>query len=313
MPTFLILAYDQSELLRRLVQHLAPYPVLVHIDLKSDIEGFRSALDGMPHARLLPEEDRVLIRWGGFSMVRAMQNLADAAVQITDPADHLVFLSGNDYPLQPASEFANYLRDAPFRQHIRVFDMCSADAHNVSHIERRHYFDLAIFPRAARRTLLSSCNRVSRIIVTFAMHWRKAPEPPVGLRPAKGSQWFAVTAQCMTDLRAISGRDIDRWFTYNFAPDEFYFQTLLSATPYLLQTRAGRLEEFADYERDRLANYHLIHPSLVKWYSDSDWSEISASSAWFIRKVRLPEAADLLDRLDERLRCQTAVYIDGDE
>ncbi len=301
IPTFLILCYDQPEVLQRLVAHLAPYPVIVHVDAKSDVATFRDALASMDHVEILRNDERVMVRWGGFSMVRAMRHLADRGLRITPLDDHLVFLSGADYPLRPIREFVDHLRNAPYRQHIRSFDAATADALRYKHVHQRHFMDVVVFPRAQRRTLPSIFNSAAKRGLNRSLGLLPFRSPPNAMRPAFGSQWFAVTAECMAALRAMHSVELDRWFKRVFAPDEKYFHTLVAATRHHADTVTGTFESFDEYRRTLLANFHLLDLSLTKWYTVEDWDVVEQSPMFFLRKVRLPESATLLDRLDERI------------
>lgn len=66
----------------------------------------REALAGRPNVVWLP---RVKAYYGGFSLVRATL-LALEVIAREEPAPgHTVFLSGQDYPLQPAEEIEAFL------------------------------------------------------------------------------------------------------------------------------------------------------------------------------------------------------------
>ncbi len=119
MPVFVILAHSQPELARRLVYALAPYPVVIHVDSKADIGEFGS----LPRTTYV--QDREKVHWGGLSVVKATIKLFEYALEIAEPDDHIVLLSGQCYPAAPPSDFAAYLLSAPYKQHCdaaEVFD-----------------------------------------------------------------------------------------------------------------------------------------------------------------------------------------------
>ncbi|HEU5047887.1 MAG TPA: hypothetical protein VFT64_08605, partial [Rickettsiales bacterium] len=67
MIAYLILAHYQPELLRRLVLRLkSPWArFFIHIDAKSDIAPFLSALEGISRVTLVSQ--RIPVYWGGWS------------------------------------------------------------------------------------------------------------------------------------------------------------------------------------------------------------------------------------------------------
>lgn len=100
MPIFVILAHTEPVLLRRLVERLQPYPVVVHVDARVDAAPFR----GLPRTTLV--SDRVAARWGSYSIVEATRRLYVEALPLADPEDHVVLLSGQCYPARPVEELS---------------------------------------------------------------------------------------------------------------------------------------------------------------------------------------------------------------
>jgi len=48
----------------------------------------------------------------------------------------------------------------------------------------------------------------------------------------------------------------------------------------------------------RTANFHLIHPSLRKIYTDAEFNEVMAADRCFVRKVNTVASSKLLDQID---------------
>lgn len=298
MPTFVVVAHDHPTQLARLVDRLTPFPVIIHISARVDQRPFERAVGHLPNAAFLPLAQRVRVNWAGLSFVHALQHLLRAALARTDPDDHIVVLSGTDYPLAPVEEFAQYLVDAPFRQHIRYFDVGLSDAHHRRFVDRRHYRDVSVFPTAARGSTPAKLNEATRRGLSQAMRWYPPQPCPTGMRPMHGSTWCALTAGCVRDVLERSTPALDRWMARTFCPDEMYLHTLVQASPHAASTPHGGPIAYPGRGASALANFHLIDDSLNKFFTINDLPAIEASTKWFVRKVAPPGSDALLDHLD---------------
>jgi Core-2/I-Branching enzyme len=302
VPTFVVLAHQHPQHLARLAARLHPYPVIVHVNARVDQRPFERAVEHLETVSFLPHDKRRKTNWAGFSLVLAVQNLLREAVMRTDPDDHIVVLSGSDYPIRPVTDFANHLRDAPFRQHIRYFEVEHSDDHHRRFIQRRHYRDFVVFPNARRGSTLANCNEVVKRSLSQAMRWHR-PEPcPAGLRPMRGSLWVALTGRCVDDVLRSTTPEVDRYFSRVFCPDESYLHTMVAASTHHFDTPSVGAEPYPGRLPTKMANFHLIDDTLDKFYTTiDDLAAINASDKWFVRKVAPPQSDTLLDSIDARL------------
>jgi hypothetical protein len=274
----------------------------VHVDAGVDIAPFAAAATGCSHVEFLA--DRVDVRWAGFSMVDAMVRLVERGVDGSSPDDHVVVLSGVDAVVRPIEDFVAFLRSSPRRQHLRYVMVDGVDDPSIlARVRRRHRRDLQVVPAKRRSGPGHLVNGVARRLVESLDRLRPPGPCPGGLSIALGSQWFALTAACASDLLHRRTSEVDRWFRTTFAPDETYFATLLAAGPFAGDNAAGGPEPFVARGMFRLANHHLICEDLRHVYTIDDLDEIVDSGRFFVRKVRLPESAALLDAI-ERTRDQ---------
>jgi hypothetical protein len=298
MPVFAVLAHKQPALLSRLVSRLAPYPVVVHVDAQSDHTAFDRALRGLDNVRLVPPHESVRVRWAAFSVVEATMCLYRHALRGLAPDEHIVLLSGQDYPLRPVEDFVDYLGTSPWRQHARLVDPWTGGPRDAEHFLRGHFQDMALFPNAVRWGRLDRMNLGLRrtLRATLGRGPRRAPD---GLRLAQGSQWTALTAECVQELLDCASPSVQRFFRRVWAPDERMFQSLLASSRFVQETPAGALESVRVDEWP--ANFHLLDQTLDRFYVDGDEMELRGSNACFVRKVSWPESASLLDEIDAGL------------
>ena len=303
MPTFAVLAHDEPAQLARLCGRLAPYPVVVHVDARSPLEPFESALRPLGDRVTLVGRERVAVRWGGYSIIDATLAAYRLALPLTARADHVVLLSGRCYPVRPVSAFAADLAAGPRPQRIRAYDLRTAPPRFLDKVRRRWFFDLPGTPPLDRAPV--QAQRLVRKAAAVAARPFPQRLPPVTL--AGGSQWVALTRACLEDV--LPGEpELRRTFAHSLAPDELVLHSLVHGSRWGAETPAGGLEPFpaaALHARQgledglaSLPNYHLIHPSLAKVYAADDLDLVTGSTAFFVRKVSAASSAGLLDRLD---------------
>jgi hypothetical protein len=291
MPVFGILAHDDPPLLARLVERLAPHPVVLHLDARSPVGPFPP----LPSATWVT--DRVAVRWGGFSVVRATARLYAAALAIADPLDHVVLLSGRCYPARPVAEFVAHLADAPHRQHCRAARLLDGTP-AAGQVTKRWLFDavpagcgpLRLARAALRRGIATAAPR--RSATSFAP-----------LVPVAGSQWTSLTADCVKDLLSMAAEPgVARPFRHTQAPDETFFQTLLWNSRWREETADPALADRAGRVTADFSNHHYVDHSLKGIRTSVDLDAVLRSEQYFVRKVDSTGSADLLDALDARLR-----------
>lgn len=274
-------------MVRRLAAELAGHPVVVHVDAKADIQPYEQ----IPGIRLVRE--RVAVHWGGFSVVEAMLRVyRDCLDELGDEADASVaLLSGSDFPVRPIEEFEEYVAAAPWSEHIRAIPLVSDFRALENRIRRRWFFDL-IPPRAGgwrgRR------NAVVRRVLALVLP-RRSLASYTALTPAVSSQWTLLSRACLEDiLPTASDPAYQRLFRYTFAPDEFFFATLVYSSRWAARTEFGGLEIRGDKVTTEFPNFHYVDPTLNVWLKAGDAAKVAASGAYFARKLRSRDLDDFV-------------------
>ncbi|TCK61453.1 beta-1,6-N-acetylglucosaminyltransferase [Curtobacterium sp. PhB136] len=105
-PACIVLAHEDPQHVRRLVEALDPFPVFLHCDARTPESVFRAMTDGLPaRVRVLP---RIRTGWAKWENVEAEVSGYRAALAETD-ASHVAVLTGSDYPLANAAEISGLL------------------------------------------------------------------------------------------------------------------------------------------------------------------------------------------------------------
>lgn len=291
MTVFAVITHGDPGTFSLLVDALAPHAVVAHVDARTDTSSYPRA----PH--LSYTATRHPVAWAGFSMVEATLTLyGEAVAQTRSPNEHIVLLSGQCLPLRPIRELDAYLASAVPRQHINAGRILGGPERDERRVLRRWEFDR--FP-TRRSPLVQSVNAVARRIVAAVAPPRRADDF-AGLQVAAGSQWTALTSECVADLlRPSLERDrAASLLRHSLAPDEIYFHTRVHSSEWSHDARTVPLELKAGRPTATFANLHYIDPSLSGLLTPADYRAMAeAADHWFARKFdarRDPELRPLV-------------------
>jgi hypothetical protein len=248
-------------------------------------------------------EIREPARRGYFSLVQpyfdAVEWLSDRGVSY----DWIVYLSAQDYPVQPLRSFETLLSTSGCDGFLRYWDACGA----VSPWGRRHqglrryfyqYFEAPRWMIPALR-LARSFNGLQSLVhfhlvygPRVGLRWRK---PPFGrdLTCYAGTQWTTLRRACAEYVveRARSEQSLMQWFRHTICPDEAVVQTLL--------LDSGRFK----FRNDdlRYIDFTGSRDGRPRTLSTGDLPVITSGSYYFARKFDLHHDARVLDLLDTQI------------
>jgi hypothetical protein len=292
---FLIMAHTDPQHLSRLTSVLAASgDVFVHLDGKVGTDAFHERLSRQPEVHIV--EPRVPVAWAGISQVDASLTLIRSAIAHYTDYGHLILLSGSCYPLKSPTEIEKFLGSHRGREFIRYIDMRESPEHYMRQINRKWFKEPFYRGKSGLMTFADKAFRKSLTNLGLANHW------PRNLVPYFGSNWWAITSNCARYILRYL-RDNPEYYSINkqtFSPDEHFFHTLIGNSRF--HANATGLQPYQGRGTWRMANLHMIHPSLQKWYTLADWKEVTGSDKLFIRKVGTEESSALLDRIDMQLR-----------
>ncbi len=207
-PAVVLLVHDKPRHLRRLVDALAPLPVFLHVDATVPEAGYRELVRDLPkRVRVLP---RLEAGWGRFELVEAELSGYRAALKET-AAQHLIMMSGADYPLVSSSTLVEEL------SRYRGVSLAQVDPLPIRDWGPLGGYDRFWFrqrPWRRRRLVLPVPRRV-----------------PAELDPAGGSQMKILSrddAELVLSIR--DGRpDLMTFFRRCWIPDEVVIPTILNS------------------------------------------------------------------------------------
>jgi hypothetical protein len=275
---FVVLAHTDPFQVGRLVRSLAPAPVVVHCDLRTDAGTWRSMQNAVEGAhQLLP---RVRAGWGSWGNVEAELSGFRALLQVED-VTHCVTLTGSDFPLWTVPDLELYLESLSGS----IFDMRELPSpgwgksggfsrYNYRHwVWRKHMIRLPV-----RREL------------------------PADITPCGGSQLKILCREHIEEvLRLVRERpDLTAFWRRVWVPDETFIPSMLGS-PQLCRSQAPIVRQnrwFMDWGSGRSTksprwltlgqHYELLRRAMAS--NDQ-------TRPWFARKFDSENSLNLLHKL----------------
>ncbi len=310
---YLILAYNDPFNLSKLVERINDRAdIFIHIDKKSDISDFLF----LEKDNVILVEDRYSINWGGFNMVTATRKLITSALNSGNEYMRVVLLSGSDYPIKSSEYIYDFFLENKDRDFINgicieYLPKKTYKKYFSKTIDKNLNYDYVPFKNKKLSKVLNVTR--NRLLGLLSNKRKKYPNylPIYG-----GSQWWALTPRTlihMLELESKNSKYFNLFKTF-FVPDEKYFHTLYFNLSEEKQDRKNLfkpidINSFEDrsFQTAKLANLHILHPSLTKWYDESDLKEILESDKLFVRKVSTDKSSNLIKQIDEKM------HIKGDK
>lgn len=296
-PWFGIMAHRDPRMFGHLVNALAPFRVIAHIDGTADLPTFEAGLSAESLDRVEFTVERVKVGWAGISVVHAMLELVNSA--LINPEfledDTLVFLSGACYPIKPAAYIGNYFAERPGIQYCRATRILSTSAEHEWKISRRHYYDTQA--RLTRVGLPSPAAKVLRRLLDHTVGRVSHPARRRDVDVFVGSQWIALTQACLAEIHSDL-LEAAQEYRHAFAPDEIVFQTVVHNSKWAndLHAQEDALKS-SNLRPAEMPNLHLLDRSMAKIYAIDDLNEVRGSDALFVRKVESEASWGLLEIL----------------
>jgi hypothetical protein len=255
--------------------------ISIHFDARArpeDYAAVREALGDNPSVTF--PKTRIKCGWGEWSLVQATLNATEAAVEAFPGATHFYLLSGDCMAIKSAEYAHDFLdrNDADFIESVDFFE--SGWIKTGLREERliyRHWFN----ERKTKWLFYQSFWMQRRLGLT-----RKIPED---LQIMIGSQWWCLrrrTIEWILDFTR-KRRDVMKFFSTTWIPDETFFQTLVRHLVPETEIRSRTLTflMFSDYGMP------------VTFYNDH-YDLLLGQDYLFARKVS-PEAHELKRRLGD--------------
>ncbi|MFK7880985.1 DUF5928 domain-containing protein [Roseobacter sp.] len=278
---FILLCHKDPDAIIRQSEQLtaAGDYMAIHFDARADpldFETIQKALKGNSNVTFASR--RVKCGWGEWSLVQATLNTVQTAIETYPQATHFYMLSGDCMAIKSA-EYAHQFLDENGADYIENFDYFDSDWIKTGMREERLIYRHFFNERKNKRLFYAAMDLQKRI--------RLNRKPPQDIQIRIGSQWWCLRRETIKKVLAFAQerRDLIRFFSTTWIPDETFFQTLV---PHLvpepeIRSRTLTFLLFTDYGMP------------VNFYNDH-YDMLIGQDFLFARKIS-PEAQDLKHKL----------------
>ncbi|GEM_PF-3377688 len=321
----LILAHKKPDQLKQLLIKLDDinFDFFIHIDAKSEFSLFYKSINGiLINSNITWINNRVKTYFNDYSLIEATCRCAEEAMSHHDYS-YFILLTGQDYPIKTNKYIYEYLLKSYPMSFIDMYGVDEAYNKGVEWVKNIGYY---YFSQRIRRKILgivgdrfyfSSRGKVVRL---FAVVYDKIMSsikysPRQKLKNthyiySAGSHFWILPD---TSVRFIldkyhNDKMLSSIFKHISAPEESYFQTILSVKPNLLLP--NEYIQFQSQERE------MDNPALrlIKWYENGihtnghpaiwkkeDFKFLLTADALFARKFDMDIDNDIITLIDRHM------------
>jgi Core-2/I-Branching enzyme len=278
---YLILCHKNPEQVVRLINRLDDGRAffVVHVDKRAEERVYNCISRYASNVSNVYFCKRHRCFWGGFGIVRATINCIHTALELARPFDYAILLSGQDYPIKSNSEIGSFFVKNRGKEFIESFSLLKTNRWSdqggmFNAINRVQYWTIFVRSR------------------TLHIKWKR--KFPFGWQPFGGSQWWCLSRETIEYLAAFlrSNSGFVRYFKTTFIPDESFFQSIISNSPY---------SEKIVRDDMRYTDWETPNPNYPRTLEESDFDKLKASHKLFARKLETVRSDKLLDRIDRDL------------
>ena len=291
---YIVISHRNPEQVVRLVRVLREGPSS-RVLVRHDPRGEKLERERIEAAGGEPLEDRIKMRWGGWSQLKLILACLREAAERHDP-DWTLILSGQDYPLRPLADIEAGLDASPADarlgsvRRVETRRPAAGDDEFFLRCRYRHYARPRVFPS---RLLPGSIRPLAyaRDLPPLVGVRRTVPAP---LTFFASADWLTLgRAGIRAVLAASRHRRLMRHFRRVAVPSESFFASVLLGDPSLIVEQDDR--RFASFARG------AAHPDTL---TSKDYDRLLASGADFARKFDVTSDSRVLDMLDEHRRAR---------
>lgn len=319
----LFLVHKYPEQLSRLLCRMDDkrFDFFIHIDAKSDINKFKGIDNRIKYSNIIWVKNRIKTYFNDFSLVQATVNTIKEAVD--NDYQYYILLTGQDYPIKNNDYIYNTLSTNYPISYIDMYGVEEAFSNGVNWVEhigynyfsqavRKHILDMvgAKFYFSKYGYIVKIIPKIFDNIMTMCGYSpRKRIRQTEYVYSAGSHFWILPDISVKYIVKKYKDDPkINNIFKHIAAPEESYFQTILSSMPNLILPY-GMYDQFFSTKKE------MDNPALrlIKWYENGkhtsghpaiwkieDIPVIDASEALFARKFDINIDFDILNYLDSK-------------
>ena len=221
----LILAHKDFIQLRHLIEYFVrDCYVYVHIDKKSLVTADEiQMIKSMPQVRVVYQ--RYKLHWGGFSILKTEVFMLQEALKDGD-FDSIHLISGQDYPIKPLNEFLDFFEKHQGQDFIRYSNLPNSHWDGYTFLRFKYYYPYD-YINDSRENIQKKVSKTVLWQKRLGIH-RRIPDHFDRLYGS--TQWFSLTKSTVETILRYTRKHpaLYRRSRWTFAPEEFYFATLVA-------------------------------------------------------------------------------------
>lgn len=290
---YLIIYHRDKDHLIQLISQIQHEDVLIyiHVDKKVDINSLGDLVTQYP-IRFV--KNRITVRWGSFSIIQSNLNGIKEILQENIHFDHLIILSGQDFPLVENQKILDHFSNFPntsFVHHVNFFDSCQ---HIMDRISKYHFFlpknKMIVYPYSGKNIFKIWINQILE-----KSNLLKYPKNIVDFKTIYfGSNWVRLSYKAAKYIQFYSSSNSLRYFKQTLNSDEIFYQTILL---HASEDERGLIinENLTFTHWDRPAE---LYPSPLNL---ADLNRLTLSGKLFARKFDSTISKELLSKIHSEM------------
>lgn len=223
----LVLCHKNPEQIEMLINALdsCEMDFYIHVDRKSEIRlNFNKE-----NVVVLPENQRISVSWGGYSMIEATLSLLYVMRKSGKVYDYVWLISGQDFPIRSINDILYFFDANKGKDFIEIIDDNEAYVRNYLKRNELKYPNWML----SDRLFIKLLKRAYWILTGGKKTIFFKRNMPGCIRKFYfGSQWWALTSQSLNRIMEFldNHAEILTFFSTTLVPDECFFQTLYMET-----------------------------------------------------------------------------------
>lgn len=262
------------------------FDFFIHVDKKSDIQ---AGIEKRNSVHFVPDEKRIDVRWGQYSMVEATLQLIELATK-TDQYDYYWLCSGQDFPIKRTDEIYEFLSNKNCN-FMTLYSSANNPKNGRSNTERDKrceiYYPTWLIEKSMPQRFIK---KLYNIVTGGTGHTFKfiRRTPPADLKLFFGSQWWCLTNESVNWIQNFISKhnEVCDFYRTTLVPDESFFQTLVMNGPYAEDIEPNLV--YMDWSEGK---------NSPKVLAEADFDFMIKSEKMIARKIDSRHSPDLYKRL----------------
>lgn len=222
MHAYLILAHNETELLKLLVKNLdfEKNDIFIHYDKKSKPINQNEFFSIVKKSNLYFVENPLNVQWGGFSQIKSEIKLMEEA-HSRQKYKYYHLISGVDFPIWKNSDIYNYFNNSNCNEFIS-FDTTHEQMDSTINRMKYYYFFQDYIGRDY--PLLGKLQTLTIYIQKF-LGINRLKKFPSNFEIRKGMNWYSITNN-LVEYILENKKLVYSLFRYTLCCDELFIQTI---------------------------------------------------------------------------------------